>query len=772
MPLVSTTVSNLISGVSQQPAPQRLRTSGTEMINAYPSVVTGLQKRPPTQFVSALNSNVADNDATAVHIINRDFNERYIVIAGAADIEVFDTAGVKQTITFPQGKTYLPSTDMWKKLRFVTVADTTFILNTEKVVGVTALPETRANPSATASVFIKRAVASTTYAVYIDGVLAATTATNDNTTAQTALEGTSDIAAELRANAASRGYSDATTDGPVLTFSITAGAKIKVLDQYGGGAMEAFTDRIQSFDKLPPASPQDRLVQIKGNLNEATEDYWVKFDNGIWEETTGYNANEKLTPSTMPHVLIRNADGTFTFQEHSWDERRAGDAESNPSATFTNRKVNSIFLFKGRLGFLCEENVIMSAVGELENLYRTTVVQVFASDRIDVASITGRVNILYHAAVFADTLILFSDSQQFKMVSESVLSPLTVGIVPSTKFACSPFTAPVASGPIVFFVTNGSTNSTVRELYIDEDMKTVDADEITVQIPNYIPNDIRTQAVSTYDDVMVQLSALEPNKLFVYKWYTSGGEKIQTAWSQWDFGVDTTIMGCEFLEDFLYVVYKTGGNMYLDKMFLDTKPVDKALLDHRVDDTQMTLTYNSTDLRTEITLPYSTPATLEFFKISSPTGQKLVAQKISNNTYHLSGIDATSFQINAGVPYSFEYTFSPQYIRESTPTGEASIQEGRVQLRYMSIIYMDTAFFKVQVTPNNNQTFEHQFNARILADEDNVLGLMPRDTGEFKFPVFAQNDKVDIKIVNDSPFPCSFGSMEWTGMYVGKTQRL
>jgi hypothetical protein len=772
MPLVSTTVSNLISGVSQQPAPQRLRTSGKEMKNAYPSVVAGLQKRPPTQFVAELNSNVPDDDTTAIHVINRDFNERYIVVGGSGDLEVFDTDGVKQTVTFPDGKSYLPTADMWQKLRFVTVADTTFVLNTEKTTATQSIPETRDDPSATASVFIKRAVASTTYAVYINNVLAATTSTEDNTTASTALEGTADIAEELKADAISRGYTDAETFGPTLTFSVPAGAEIRVLDQFGGNAMEAFTDRIQSFDKLPPQEKQGRLVQIKGNLNNATEDYWVEFDNNVWIETVGYDANETFDPATMPHVLIRNPDGTFTFQEHTWSERGVGDDDTNPAPSFVDKKINSLFLFKGRLGFLSEENLIMSAVGELESLYRSTVVQVFASDRIDVASITGRVNNLYHAAVFSDTLVLFSDSQQFKLVSENVLSPLSVGIVPSTKFACSPYTAPVASGPIVFFVTDGATNSTVRELYIDEELKTIDADEITVQIPAYIPNEIRTQAVSTYDDVMVQLSALEPNKLWVYKWYSSGGEKVQTAWSHWDFGPNTTIMGCEFLEDFLYIVYKSGGQMYLDRMFLDTKPIDKALLDHRVDETDMTITWNAAQNRSEITLPYSTGDTLEFYKMQNPKGQKLNATKISNNTYHVDEVDITTFSINAGVPYTFEYEFSPQYIRESTPTGEAAIQEGRVQLRYMSIIYTDSSFFKIQVTPKNNQTFEHLFNARILADEDNIAGIMPRDTGEFKFPVFAQNDSVDIKIVNDSAFPCAFGSMEWTGMYVGKSQRL
>ena len=134
MPLVSTTVSNLISGVSQQPAPQRLRTSCKEMKNAYPSVVAGLQKRPPTQFVSALNTNVPDDDTTTIHVINRDFDERYIVVGGSGDLEVFDTDGVKKTVSFPDGKSYLPTTDMWQKLRFVTVADTTFVLNTEKTI--------------------------------------------------------------------------------------------------------------------------------------------------------------------------------------------------------------------------------------------------------------------------------------------------------------------------------------------------------------------------------------------------------------------------------------------------------------------------------------------------------------------------------------------------------------------------------------------------------------------------------------------------------------
>ena len=772
MPLVSTTVSNLISGVSQQPAPQRLRTSGQEMINAYPSVVAGLQKRPPTEFIGSLDTNIADDDSTSIHVINRDLNERYIVIGGSGDIEAYTTEGVKKSISFPDGKSYLPTSEMWKRLKFVTVADTTFVLNTNKTVSKNDLSDSRDNPSKRASVFIKRAVSSTTYAVYVNGTLAATTTTEDNTTAETALEGTSDIAIELKDSAKDKGYSDATTYGPVLSFTVPENAIITVLDQFGGNAMEAYTDRIQSFDRLPPSEMEGRLVRIKGNLNDATEDYWVEYERGVWIETVGYGSRQELNASTMPHVMIRNADGNFTFKKHSWPERKVGDNDNNPAPTFVGRKINNLFLFKGRMGFLSEENVIMSSVGELEDLYRSTVVQVFNSDRIDVASITGRVNNLYHSAAFSDTLVLFSDSQQFKLTSEEVLSPTKVGIVPSTKFACSPNTAPVASGPIVFFSTDGSTNSTVREMYIDEELATIDADEISMQVPTYIPNQIRTMAVSTYEDVMVCMSALEPSTLYVYKWFTSGNEKVQTAWSKWEFGSEGKILGVEFLEDYLYMVYKFGGKVYLDKMFLDTKPVNKALLDHRIDDSDITVTYEANNERSKLVIPYDNPNLVDFYRMGNPKGQKLKVTKSNDRTYYLADEDARGWKINAGSPYKFEYEFSDQYIREQTPTGEAAVQDGRLQIRYMSIIYTDTSYFEAEVTPDNNETFKHIFNARVFPHPENKAGVMPVSSGEFKFPIFSQNDKVKIKLTNDSAFPCSFGSLEWTGMYVGKSKRL
>ena len=75
MAFVANTIPNLVSGVSQQSSSSRLKTSGEQMVNAFPSVVSGLIKRPPSEFIRELSPNMAVSDTAAVHMINRETTE-------------------------------------------------------------------------------------------------------------------------------------------------------------------------------------------------------------------------------------------------------------------------------------------------------------------------------------------------------------------------------------------------------------------------------------------------------------------------------------------------------------------------------------------------------------------------------------------------------------------------------------------------------------------------------------------------------------------------
>src|SRR5690606_34531023 len=109
-----------------------------EQINGYSSVVEGLKKRPPSRFISKI-SNTPFGKAM-IHTINRDLQERYIVVITNGNLRVFRLDGSEVTVNFPNGKSYLNAADPSTSFSAVTVADYTFILN--RTVEVKALPDT------------------------------------------------------------------------------------------------------------------------------------------------------------------------------------------------------------------------------------------------------------------------------------------------------------------------------------------------------------------------------------------------------------------------------------------------------------------------------------------------------------------------------------------------------------------------------------------------------------------------------------------------------
>lgn len=83
--LVSTTIPNLINGVSQQPYALRLASQSEAQENAHSSVVEGLRKRAGTTHRSKIVD--APSGELFTHTINRDRNEQYEVLIGGGDLD-------------------------------------------------------------------------------------------------------------------------------------------------------------------------------------------------------------------------------------------------------------------------------------------------------------------------------------------------------------------------------------------------------------------------------------------------------------------------------------------------------------------------------------------------------------------------------------------------------------------------------------------------------------------------------------------------------------
>lgn len=322
------------------------------MKNAFPSVVTGLQKRSNTAYIATLATSLTVPDDAAIHLVQRDATEKYMIVCVNGDLEVYDLAGNKKTVSFPDGKTYLTTTTPNASLRFLSVADQTWIVNKENTVAAAATTESRTNPETQCSIYIFQAIANKTYAIYVNNVLKATHTTNTNVSAATALEGTDEIASALKTALVTAGITATTENSTVAISGLATSDKVEITDGYGGRSMRVFKEDLQDFTDLPPQDVDGRLVRIKGDVEESGDDYWVSYSDNVWTETVGYGAGRAFTATTMPHILVRNTDGTFTFKVDVWVARAAGDSNTNQDPSFVGGNINDIFLHKGRMGLL------------------------------------------------------------------------------------------------------------------------------------------------------------------------------------------------------------------------------------------------------------------------------------------------------------------------------------------------------------------------------------------------------------------------------------
>ena len=162
-----------------------------------------------------------------------------------------------------------------------------------------------------------------------------------------------------------------------------------------------------NINKLPLTAPDGYFVKVTGEATSTGDVYWVMYDaeRNMWKETVVPNINRGVNSSTMPHALVREANGTFTFRPLSWTPRLAGDEDTNPHPSFVGGKINDVFYFRNRLGFLSGENVVMSRSGEYFDFYPASIAVLKDDDPIDIAVSHNQISSLKYAVPFSEQLL-------------------------------------------------------------------------------------------------------------------------------------------------------------------------------------------------------------------------------------------------------------------------------------------------------------------------------------------------------------------------------
>ena len=332
MAVISRAIPTLLRGVSQAADNTKQADHADIQDNADSNPVTGLTKRSGLQYITNLSSSTLGN----VHIqtINRDVNERYVAIFSNGNVKVYDIDGTEKTVTKPDGTTYLNTSDPRSVMKTVSVADYTFVVNTSITAAMdSTLSLTSANITQ-AVVFINQVSDKTTYSLTVDGVTVTDDTSSDSTLSTTQVA--TDLVSGL--NSGLTGFTIA-RNGPVIHIKKNDGSNFSIdgNDTQGNTHMTIVKDTIQRFTDLPTVSPNGYVVEVKGDENTDFDNYYVKFvtnngnafEEGQWEECVEPGIEFKFNYDTMPHVLIRQADGNFRFA------RVDGDTYTLSGVTYT-----------------------------------------------------------------------------------------------------------------------------------------------------------------------------------------------------------------------------------------------------------------------------------------------------------------------------------------------------------------------------------------------------------------------------------------------------
>ena len=787
MPLITRSIPNLIGGVSQQPEILRLENQATTQENGFSGVVEGLKKRPPTNHIAKISSSAFSN--AFIHTINRDINERYIVVITNGNIAVHTVGGVAKTVVNQTNATnYLQSSNPREDFKCLTVNDFTFVLNKNKAV---AMDSSSTSPAKVeqAVYTVVQGINNTPYSITVDGNTTSFTSSNSNTKS---------IRDGVRNSIGSPANITLTNLGD-SSFSIvksTGTLSVSASDGYGNQASQVIKDEVQNFSDLPAEAPNNMVVEVKGDASNTFDNYYVKFSSStkVWEETLEPGIANKLDANTMPHVLIRTADGNFRFTQvdgssytvsstsfdvPAFGNRTVGDLDSSPTPSFVGTKMKDIFFHRNRLGFLADENVIMSRSGEQFEFFNETVTDVLDTEVIDVNVAHTKVSILKHAVAFDEKLLLFSDQTQFILVGGASLTPGNVSVNVTTEYESLDSVSPVGSGNNVFFGFNKGQFTGVREMYVESDGETNQGEDITANIPKYIPSEVFKFANASNENILVLLSNKtgEKNNLYIYQWFFSQGRRLQSAWHKWSIGAsaNTEILNVDFIGTTLFLVVQRSDGVYIETIdcspaVVDTGSTYLTHLDRKLDNTQVTESYSSGTNLTTITLPYAIDSTMKLVGksgASNKAGRDITIASQSGSTITVTG-DITAFNYFIGEQYEFLYTFSQQYLAlgQSQAGSRTRIREGRLQIRNWTVSFNDTGFFQSAVTPVGRSTSEATFNGTIVGT--GLTGTVNLEDGDFTFSVQSRNDNLTISLKNNSHLPSNFVNAEWEGYYVSQ----
>lgn len=484
-----------------------------------------------------------------------------------------------------------------------------------------------------------------------------------------------------------------------------------------------------------------------------------------WTETAIRSGDNTLDGSTMPIVVIQDPIPTVVNDNTLWGKRVAGDAKSSPLPAFVGNTIKALATYQGRLVVGTGDKVVMSNTEDLYLFSRESVLQLLATDAVELGSSSTDTGEITGFGIHNRDLIINFPKKQFKVSGASPITALSTAMTPATAYETAAKPSPLSLAgslllPFSYGDSGGIWDYTQKE---QNDQNTAMA--ITSMVEGYMTSDIELWAASSTLDMAVVKCA--GNILYVYEQTTRQNARVQMSWSKWDLQLEEDIIWLGFDNNLLEIVTVTDSATKRRTVDLSTVTPDAA--DNIYLDDMVAVTV--TNGQTTGTLPTDYPdhEDLTFVQTSDCKSPYYEAQATrTGNTLtfstpiHKDG-DATVF---VGRGYTSEFTPTRQFVREEgqvVDIDRLSIKQLLLDVVHTNLVRMDTI-----------SEYYDKDTTTVLADRvgNMKLGVKSFYTGDFTFPVRKQAKWATQRFFTDGYLPMNVIAMTWQATYKQRMGRL
>jgi hypothetical protein len=198
----------------------------------------------------------------------------------------------------------------------------------------------------------------------------------------------------------------------------------------------------------------------------------------------------------------------------------------------------------------------------------------------------------------------------------------------------------------------------------------------------------------------------------------------------------------------------------------------------RASEAQCAEVYNAGTDRTTITLPYDrsdstklvvrAPGTVDFSEGYVPNVDAAASAAAGADKLVVGG-DFTAVPYYVGHTYESRYNLSRLYALDEK---NKPVRSGRLQIRRIALDLANTGYIRAEVRSAGRDLRSYEFFGLRFDDPASLFDTAPNATTRWGFPVMAENEQVEISLVNDTPFGFGVLGYEWVGEMNPKSRRM